>query len=57
MVTENVSNEVQCCDLKMFTLLADWTKDKNGFENISASLHYIKNGKPFKALLKMPKGD
>ena len=57
MVTENVSNEVQCCDLKMFTLLADGTKDKSGFENISASLRYIKNGKPFESLLKMPKAD
>ena len=42
MVTENVSNEVQSCDLKMFTLLADGTKDKSGFENISVSLRFSK---------------
>ena len=42
MVTENVSNEVQSCDLKMFTLLADGTKDKSGFENVSVSLRFSK---------------
>ena len=57
MVTENVSNEAQSCDLKMFTLLAHGTKDKSGFENISVSLCYIKNGKPFESLLKIPKAD
>ena len=41
----------------IFTLLADGTKDKSGFENISVSLHYIKNGKPFESLLKMLKAD
>ena len=57
MVTENVSIEVQSCDLKMFTLLADGTKNESGFENISVSLRYIKNGKSFESLLKMPKAD
>ena len=42
MVTENVSNEVQSCDLKMFTLLADGTKLKSGFENVSVSLRISK---------------
>ena len=42
MVTENVSNEVQSCHLKMFTLLTDGTKDKSGFENVSVSLRFSK---------------
>ena len=41
----------------MFTLLPDGTKDRSGFENISASLRYIKNGKLFESFLKMPKAD
>ena len=54
MVTDSVVHDVNNADVPCFTLLADGTRDKNHHENISIALRYVKNGKPFEALLCMP---